>query len=156
MNWDQLKTILWLRWRLTNNQWARSKGNGRGHLGDHRCRLDFVGRDRFAVALVVGIFGLQKAEGHSHLGIWFGMTAAFLFFWMIGLLTEIQRSETIDLQRLMHLPVRLGQIFVINYLASHLALSIVLFSARDAGSDSWPGHLARRRHAVPGAAGLGR
>jgi hypothetical protein len=45
---------------------------------------------------------------------------------MIGLLTELQRSETIDLQRLMHLPVALGQMFVINYLVSHLALSIIL------------------------------
>ena len=26
MNWEQLKTILWLRWRLTRNQWARSGG----------------------------------------------------------------------------------------------------------------------------------
>ena len=28
MNWDQLKTILWLRWRLTRNQWRRSGGLG--------------------------------------------------------------------------------------------------------------------------------
>ena len=28
MNWEQLKTVLWLRWRLTRNQWARSGGLG--------------------------------------------------------------------------------------------------------------------------------
>jgi hypothetical protein len=28
MNWDQLKTILWLRSRLTRNQWARGGGIG--------------------------------------------------------------------------------------------------------------------------------
>ena len=28
MNWEQLKTILWLRWRLTRNQWQRSGGFG--------------------------------------------------------------------------------------------------------------------------------
>ena len=60
------------------------------------------------------------------MGIWLGATAAFLFFWLIGLVSELQRSETIDLQRLMHLPVALGQMFVINYLASLLALSIIL------------------------------
>src|SRR4030095_5587844 len=60
------------------------------------------------------------------MGIWLGVTLAFLFFWLIGLLAELQRSETIDLQRLMHLPVALGQMFVINYVASHLALSIIL------------------------------
>ena len=42
------------------------------------------------------------------------------------MLSELQRSETIDLQRLMHLPVALGQMFVINYVASLLALSIIL------------------------------
>ena len=60
------------------------------------------------------------------MGIWFGVTVLFLFFWMIGLLTELQRSETIDLQKLMHLPVALGQMFVVNYLVSHFTLSIVL------------------------------
>jgi hypothetical protein len=57
---------------------------------------------------------------------WLGLVGAFLFFWAIGLLVEIQRAETIDLQRLMHLPVRLGQIFLINYVASHFALSLIL------------------------------
>ncbi len=45
---------------------------------------------------------------------------------MIGLLSELQRSETIDLQKLMHLPVALGQLFVINYLVSHFTLSIIV------------------------------
>src|SRR5690606_16860758 len=43
------------------------------------------------------------------------------------LITELQRSESIDLQRLMHLPVHLGQIFVVNYAASHMAVSVLLF-----------------------------
>ena len=40
--------------------------------------------------------------------VWLVITLVFLFVWMIGLLTELQRSETIDLQKLMHLPVALG------------------------------------------------
>ena len=58
--------------------------------------------------------------------VWFGVTVFFLFFWMIGLLTELQRSETIDLQKLMHLPVELGQMFTVNYIVSHFSLSIIL------------------------------
>jgi hypothetical protein len=58
--------------------------------------------------------------------VWCGVTVAFLFFWLVGVVHELQRSETIDLQRLLHLPVALGQIFVINYVASHVAVSIVL------------------------------
>ena len=45
----------------------------------------------------------------------------FLFFWLIGLIVEIQRSETIDLPKLLHLPVALGRVFVLNYVASHLS-----------------------------------
>jgi len=40
------------------------------------------------------------------------MTALFFVFRLIGLINELQRSESIDLQRLLHLPVSLGQIFV--------------------------------------------
>jgi ABC-2 type transport system permease protein len=126
MNWDQLKTILWLRWRLTRNQWARSKGIGGAIAAIIAFGVCLTGGTTFAVALVGGIFGLAKADVSLLWGIWLGLTVAFLFFWVIGLLMELQRSESIDLQRLMHLPVALGQIFVINYLASHLTVSIVI------------------------------
>jgi hypothetical protein len=126
MNWDQLQTILWLRWRLTRNQWARSGGlgaiiavlTGVGALG--------LGGLCFAGALAGAAYGLGDASPKVIMGIWFGVTVGFLFFWMIGLLSELQRSETIDLQRLMHLPVALGQMFVVNYLVSHFALSIII------------------------------
>jgi hypothetical protein len=26
MNWSQMRTVLWLRWRLTRNQWSRRGG----------------------------------------------------------------------------------------------------------------------------------
>jgi hypothetical protein len=45
---------------------------------------------------------------------------------MIGIMTEIQRSETIDLTKLLHLPVSLRQVFVVNYVASHFTVSIIL------------------------------
>src|SRR5439155_2295562 len=77
-------------------------------------------------ALLGGIFGLGEAKPLVVWGVWFGITLAFLFLWMLGLLNELQRSESIDLQRLMHLPVALGQIFLVNYLASHLTVSIVI------------------------------
>jgi hypothetical protein len=126
MNWEQIKTILWLRWRLTRNQWMRSGGLGAVLavlIGGIGLLLGFL---CFAVGLAGAVFGLRTASPSAVMFVWFGITVVFLFFWLIGLLTELQRSETIDLQRLMHLPVALGQMFVINYLVSHLALSIVL------------------------------
>jgi ABC-type multidrug transport system permease subunit len=126
MNREQLKTILWLRWRLMNNQWRRSGGLGAVIaflIGFSAIMLAAVA---FTGGLLGAIFGLGKVSPQVIMMVWFGVTVGFLFFWMIGLLTELQRSETIDLQRLMHLPVALGQMFVVNYLVSHFSLSIVL------------------------------
>jgi len=126
MNWSQLKTILWLRWRLTRNQWARSGGLGAVIAVLAGLGAFVMGGLCFVGALLGAAFGLPQASPLVIMGIWFGVTAAFLFFWLIGLLAELQRSETIDLQRLMHLPVALGQMFVVNYLVSHFALSIIV------------------------------
>lgn len=127
MNWEQLKTILWLRWRLMVNQARR----GAGVLGAIIAVMIGMSALGLAVASFVGglcggIFGLAKQPPMVIMLVWLVVTLVFLFFWMIGLLTELQRSETIDLQKLMHLPVALGQMFAINYLVSHFAVSIVV------------------------------
>jgi hypothetical protein len=59
--------------------------------------------------------------------IWDGVVCAFLFFWALGVFMELQRSETIDLARLLHLPVSLEGIFVINFIASHFTFGIIFF-----------------------------
>jgi ABC-2 type transport system permease protein len=126
VNWEQLKTIVWLRWRLTRNQWARSGGLGGAIavlVGVGACVL---GTLSFGGGLAGALYGLREASPLNVMLVWLVVTCVFLFFWLIGLLAELQRSETIDLQRLMHLPVALGQMFVVNYLTSHLALSIIL------------------------------
>jgi len=127
MNWEQFKLILLLRWQLTRNQWAKRGGVG----GLIAVVITTIAMCLLGVLSLVGgfaggAFGLREASPMVVMGVWFGLTVFFLFIWMIGLLTELQRSETIDLQRLMHLPVMLGQIFVFNYLASHLTFSIFL------------------------------
>ena len=126
MNWAQLKTIFWLRWRLTRNQWARSGGLGAVLAAVVAVAGVSLGGASFVGGLAGGALGLGEAKPVVVMGVWFGVTVVFLFFWLIGLVSELQRSETIDLQRLMHLPVALGQMFAVNYAASHLAMSIVL------------------------------
>jgi ABC-2 type transport system permease protein len=126
MNWEQLKTILWLRWRLMCNQWRRGGGLGAVFAAIVIVGALMLAAAAFAGGLFGGIFGLDKASPTVVMWVWFCVTVVFLFFWMIGLLTELQRSETIDLQKLMHLPVALGQMFAVNYLVSHFTLSIVV------------------------------
>ena len=126
MNWSQLKTILWLRWRLIRNQSVRGGGLGAIIAVLVGFGAIVLGGASFLGALLAATFGLAQASPMIIMGVWFGVTVVFLLFWMIGLLSELQRSETIDLQRLMHLPVALGQMFVINYLVSLFAFSIIV------------------------------
>ena len=67
------------------------------------------------------MFGLGKEnQPQIIMVVWLGVTGLFLFLWMIGLL-ELQRSETIDLQKLMHLPVTLARCsaFILSSRTSH-------------------------------------
>src|SRR3989475_7909844 len=128
MNWSQLRTVFWLRWRLTRNQWSRRGGGLSAVLTMLAVVTGFVMALGGGVAgTIAGAVGLSKAPPQVMLLVWDVIIFIFLFLWMIGVLAEIQRSETIDLGRLLHLPVSLKWIFVVNYLASHLTLSIIVF-----------------------------
>ena len=126
MNWAQLQTVLWLRTRLVLNQWTRGGGLGAVLAIVMLVASGFTGGMLFFGGLAAGKFLFQTASPQVFMFTWAGLTMAFLMFWGVGLMTELQRTESIDLQRLMHLPVLLGQLFVINYLASHFALSVIL------------------------------
>jgi ABC-2 type transport system permease protein len=52
---------------------------------------------------------------------------AFLFVWAIGVLAELQRSESLTLDKFLHLPVSLSGVFMLNYLSSLLSLNLVFF-----------------------------
>jgi ABC-2 type transport system permease protein len=124
---NQLKAILQLRWQLTRNQWSRSRHGVRRALAIILLIAACVlGALCFLGALLVTAYGMRGARSETVMLVWFFFTGAFLMFWTLGLLAELQRSEAIDLQRLMHLPVRLGQIFFINYLASHFTPSLII------------------------------
>jgi len=127
MNWSQLRTIIWLRWRLTRNQWSRG-----GKLNAVLTiiiaviglALGFAG---CIAGLLAGTFALAKASPPVMLIVWDLIVGVFLFLWLAGVVSEIQRSETIDISRMLHLPISLRNIFMVNYLASHLTFSIILF-----------------------------
>ena len=127
MRWAQLRTILWLRWRLTRNQWSRRGGLDAAitmlavALGGAVGVLGGLG------GLAAGALALAKTPPEAMLGVWDAIVLAFLFFWMIGIVSDIQRSETVDVGRMLHLPISLKGIFLINYLVSHFNLIIILF-----------------------------
>ncbi len=127
MDLNQLRTILWLRWRLTRNQWSRQ-----GPLNAAVTILVagiglLIGVGGAVGGLLAGTFLLTDAAPEKLLVLWDVLIGAFLFLWMIGVVNELQRSESIDIGRLLHLPISLRGVFWLNYLASHLTFAIILF-----------------------------
>ncbi|EEF58921.1 hypothetical protein [Pedosphaera parvula] len=127
MNWSQLSTIIWLRWRLSRNQFSRGGALNAALkiLGLIAGIILFVGSG--IAGLLGGALGLSKASPMINLFVWDAIIGMFIFFWLIGVLVEIQRAESIDLSRILHLPVSLQGVFVMNYIASLLTPSIIIF-----------------------------
>lgn len=127
MNRDQLLAILWLRWRLTRNQFA--KGSGLNAVISIILAVLLVGGGLVTGigGFLVGLLALKSGGGWALIAAWDMVLFLFLLIWATGLVIEIQRSESIDLTRLLHLPVGLKQVFTLNYIASHASPSIILF-----------------------------
>ncbi len=126
MDWHQFRTLLWLRQRLAINQWTRGSGI-------HAIAAVFIATLAVLAAIasllagvLAGAVGLARADAGTLLLVWDGVIGLFLFFWIMGIAIELQRSETIDLQRLLHLPISLRGAFVINFAASHFTTALVL------------------------------
>ncbi|MCX7009251.1 MAG: hypothetical protein NTY53_18735 [Kiritimatiellaeota bacterium] len=124
---QHLRTLLWLRWRLTHNQWQRG-----GQISAIISLIVTISGVCLAVAggvggVLVGALAFAKATPLISMFVWDGIVAVFLFVWLLSLVTEIQRAETIDASRLMHLPVLLREVFFLNYVVSHVRLNLVIW-----------------------------
>ncbi|MBN2319830.1 MAG: ABC transporter permease [Acidobacteria bacterium] len=127
MNWEHLKTYIWVRWRLSANQVRRSGTVGviiAAILTGMRLLGGIV---TFIAGLLIGFLALSRAEPRVMMIAWDGVAVGFIFFWMIGLMSELQRSELLSLDNFMHLPVSPSGAFLINYAGSSISLSLILF-----------------------------
>ena len=127
MNWQHLSAFLWLRWRLVVNQSRRA-----GAVNAVVTMIFIVSAIAVAVPLGIGTFALgvyllPKAEPEHLLYVWDGVILAFLFAWGFGMLTDLQRTETLTLSKFLHLPVSIRGAFLINYVSSLVSLTLILF-----------------------------
>jgi ABC-2 type transport system permease protein len=127
VSWAHLQAFLWLRWRLMANHWRRA-----GALNAILMMIVVVGLlamavPLFAGCLAIGIYAFPKATPAHLLYAWDAMALGFVFFWGIGLMAELQRTETLSLSKFLHLPVSVTAAFLINYLSSLLSLTLVVF-----------------------------
>jgi len=127
MNWEHLKSILWMRWRIRFNQIRRASKLSNVLFALIAIVASVVSIGGFAIALKLGLAELPDATPFAVLLIWTGLSGLFLFGWMMGLITDLQRSDSMSMHNLLHLPVSLSWVFLFNYISSFVSISIVLF-----------------------------
>ncbi|MEM1226557.1 MAG: hypothetical protein AAGJ40_12720 [Planctomycetota bacterium] len=123
MNWQHLTAIIWVRWRLFCNQFARSSRVNKVVMPTLLILAMLASVGSFVMFVSVGRFLMERV---SPIYLWDGVAACFLFGWAVSMMTELQRSETLSLRNLLHLPVSLSGGFFLNYLSSLASLSVLL------------------------------
>ncbi len=127
MNRQQLKTMMWMRWRIIVNT-AKKSGKITNALVGVLLALSFViAGVLFVWAFLAGVEELAEVEEMLVLVLWLGLALGFFFFWLIGLTMELKRSDSMSFQNLLHLPISLNWVFTYNYLGSFVSLSMLLF-----------------------------
>lgn len=127
MIWQHFQAFVWLRWRLAVNQWRRA-----GAFNSALMIVITVLAVATMIPLFIGTFALAaylipRAQPAYLMWAWDGLIVGFLFFWLIGLITDLQRTEPLSLSKFMHLPVTVTGAFLINYVSSLLRLSLIFF-----------------------------
>jgi hypothetical protein len=127
VNWQHLQAFVWLRWRLMVNQLRRAGFVNAVLLTIVTIGLVVAAIPLFIGAFLIGQFAIPRAAPEYLLYAWDGVIIAFLFFWCIGLITELQRAEPMSLSKFLHLPVSVNGAFLINYVSSLCRLSLIVF-----------------------------
>ena len=127
MNWQHLRAIAWLRWRLMRNQINKLSIVSRILLWFVVIGSVIIGGSMLFVSFGVGVMLLPSEWPKWMVFVWDGLVLMFLGSWLMGVLTDLQRTEPLSLEKFLHLPVSPRGIFCLNYLGSLLSLSMIVF-----------------------------
>ncbi len=133
MNLKHLKTMLWLRWTLSRNQWRRAGVLNLVLMIMIVCSAGALAISSFFLALGAGLIWLPKVTVLQFLLAWDALVVVFLLVWSVSLIVEIQRSEMLSLDRFLHLPVSLKGAFFLNYITSFISLGLLFFTCASVG-----------------------
>jgi ABC-2 type transport system permease protein len=125
--WEQFRAFLWLRWRIRRNRIKRASTGSVVIERIFAALAVFSAAAMFTLSLAIGLFVLSKASAPVVMLVWDGAVAGFLLFWMIELVSELQRSEVLSLDKFLHLPVSLSGVFLMNYVSSFYSLNVTFF-----------------------------
>lgn len=127
MNFKHLVALLRLRSQLTWNQIRKA--------GKLNVIISVIGlvcaalctTSAFFIGMIGGAFWFQEASVAAVLVTWNVIVGLFLIIWLIGLMVELQQTEMMSLDKLLHLPISLRGAFFLNYTSSFFNTSFLLF-----------------------------
>jgi hypothetical protein len=79
----------------------------------------------FCGALGMGLLMIPRASANQVMFGWAIAIGVLLFSWTIGFITDLQRSELLPLEKMLHLPVTTRGVFLLNYLSSLFSLTLL-------------------------------
>jgi len=119
------QTFVWLRWRIRSNQLRHGSAIGKALAAILLISFAIVVLGLFVVGGILGAFVPRLVPVENYFLFWDGFIALFCLIWVIYVATDIQRSDAITFDRILHLPVSFSQAFAINYLSSLMSMTFV-------------------------------
>ena len=119
------QTFVWLRWRIRVNQLRHGSSLGKALAAILLVSFAMFCIGSFVIGGLVGAFAPRLIPRDFYFLLWDGLIALFCFVWMMHVATDIQRSDAITFDRILHLPVSIPQAFVLNYLSSLLNMTLI-------------------------------
>lgn len=128
MNLSQLMALAKLRFKLTTNQIKKS-----GKLNTIIATIFYaIGAilvaTSFFIAATLGALFYSRTDPFSMVMMWNIVAALFLFMWIVQLIGELQQTELISLDKLLHLPVSLRGAFFLNYTSTFFCGTFLFFA----------------------------
>ena len=123
----QLWALMALKLSILRHTWTARKGASMVVMGLITV-IGFVAAAGAAYGLYNLGTALPDAPPRGVLVTLDGVVLLFLFFWLFGLIMDLQRADMIDVRKMLYLPVSLPAIYGLNYLASLLSPGLVFFT----------------------------
>ncbi len=123
------QTFVWLRWRIRVNQLRHSSGIGKALAAILLVSFAISCLVLLVAGCVMGAVLPRLVPPANYFLFWDGLIALFCFIWMIFVATDVQRTDAITFDRILHLPVSFSQAFAINYLSSLINLPLMSMCA---------------------------
>ena len=127
MNREHFLAFFWLRYRLRVNQLRRGGAANVVVLGIVAVALTVTAFAAGVGGFLVGLLALGDATSEVVLFAWDAAVGLFLFVWAIALMADLQRSEAVSLEKVLHLPVSPAGAFAVNYFSSLFSIALAAF-----------------------------